>query len=104
MHQEHKEIELALKLVSRQFEFLKDSRVNLFVAKNTLFKGKKWRNRPMKRRLAINGHDEALFDQNGAIKSHPFNQRWSVRIYLHRVNEEVRRFLLFVGSSSCNPD
>ena len=45
----------------------------------------------MKRRLLINGCDEVLFDQNGAIKSYPFNQRWSVRICPHRVNEEVRR-------------
>ena len=89
--QKHEEIKLALELVSRQFEFLEDSRANLFVAKNKLFKGEIGRNRPMKRRLAIDGHDHVSVDQNGAIKSHPFDQRCSVRICPHRMKEELCR-------------
>ena len=42
MSHEHKKIKLALELVSGQFEFLESSRVNLFVAKNKLFKGEIW--------------------------------------------------------------
>ena len=40
----------------------------------------------------INSRDEAPVDQNGAIKSHPFDHRWSFRICPHRVKEKVRRF------------
>ena len=53
------------------------------------FKEKFGRDRPMKGRLAIDGRDHASFDRNGAIKLHPFDQRWSVRICPHRVKEEV---------------
>ena len=53
---------MALELVSGQFEFLENSRAPFSVAKNTLFKEKIGRNRPMKRGIAINGRDEASFD------------------------------------------
>ena len=60
--QEHEEIKWHSKLVSGQFEFLKILRASLSVAKNKLFKDKIGRNRPMKRRITINSHDEASFD------------------------------------------
>ena len=60
-------------VVSRQFEFLKNSRESLPFAKNSVFKEEIGRNRPMNGRITINGHDEASFDRNGAIKSHPFD-------------------------------
>ena len=59
--------------MSGQFEFLKDSRAKLPIAKNSLFKDKIGHNRLMKGRIAINGRNEASFVQNGAIKSHPFD-------------------------------
>ena len=59
--------------MSGQFEFLKNSRASFPFAKNRLFKGQIGRNRPMKGRIVINGRDEASFDQNSAIKSHPFD-------------------------------
>ena len=90
--------------MSGQFEFLEDSKAHSSVAKNSVFKEKKRRNRSMKRRLLINGRDEALSDQNGAINSHPFYQRWMVEMSPHRACEETRRFLSFVGSSSCDHD
>ena len=58
----------------------------------------------MKGRLAIDGRDHASFDRNGAIKSHPFDQRWNVRICPHHVKEEARRLILCVGFSSCGHD
>ena len=63
-----------MKWVSGQFEFLKISRASSSVAKNSVFKDEIGRNRPMKRYHLINGRDEALFDQNGAIILHPSNQ------------------------------
>ena len=80
MHYEHKEIELAFELVSGQFEFLEDSKASSSLAKNGAFKEKKRRNRSMKRRLLINGRDEALIDRNGAIISHPFDQLSRIRM------------------------
>ena len=70
----HEEIKLTLELVSGQFEFLKNSRVKLLFVKNIAFIGKIGCDHSMKRRIATNGHDEALFDQNGVIKSHPCDQ------------------------------
>ena len=67
--------------MSGQFEFVKISRASSSVAKNTVFKGEIGRNRPMKRRHLINGRDEALFDQNGAIISHPSDQRSKIRMH-----------------------
>ena len=61
-------------MVSRQFEFLESSRVKLCVAKNSLFKDEIRRNRSMNSRYLINGHDEALVDQNCAIILHPSDQ------------------------------
>ena len=52
---------MALELVSRQFEFLEYSRASLSVAKNSVFKEKKRRNRPINGRLAINYRDDVLF-------------------------------------------
>ena len=69
-----------MKWVSRQFEFLEISWASSSVAKNTLFKGKKRRNRPMNGRLAITGRDEASFDRNGAIISHPSDQLSKIRM------------------------
>ena len=58
----------------------------------------------MKRRIAINGRDEASIDRNGAIVSHLFDQRSKVEMSPRIVCEETRRFLSFVGSSSCDHD
>ena len=87
-----------------QFEFLEDSRAKLFVAKNSLFKDEIRRNRSMKSHHLINGRDEALVDRNGAILSHPSDQRSKVDLSPRIVYEETRRFLSFFGSSSCDPD
>ena len=48
--------------------------------KNSYLKGKFGRNRPMKRRHLINGCDEALFDRNGVIISHPSDQQSKIRM------------------------
>ena len=71
--QEHEEIKWQSNLVSGQFEFLENSRASLPFAKISVFIEQIGRNRPMKGRIAINGRDEASFDRNGAIKSHPFD-------------------------------
>ena len=52
----------------------------------------------------IDGRDEASIDQNGAIILHPFDQQSKVEMSPRNVCEETRRFLLFVGSSSCDRD
>ena len=39
----------------------------------------------------IDNRDHASVDRNSAIKSHLFDQRWSIQIFLHRVKEELRR-------------
>ena len=75
MSQENEEIKWHSNWVSGQFKFLKNSRAKLPFMKNKLFKDEIGRNRPMKRRIVINGRDEALFDRNGAIKLHPFDQQ-----------------------------
>ena len=80
MSQEHEEIKLALELVSGQFKFLKNSRAKLLFTKNIVFKGEIGRDRLMSGRLAINGRDHASVDRNGAIKSHPIDDRWRIRI------------------------
>ena len=67
--------------MSGEFEFLEISRSRSSVAKNSVFKEKKRRNRSMKRRLLINSRDEALIDQNGAIISHPFDQLSKIRMH-----------------------
>ena len=46
----------------------------------------------MKRCLAINGRDHASVDQNGAIKSHPFDQRWKAEMSPRCALEGMRRF------------
>ena len=84
--------------MSGEFEFLKNLRAKLFVAKNTLFKGEIGRNRPMKRRITINGHDEASFDRNGAIKSHPCDQQSKAEVSPRVVCEKTRRLISCVGS------
>ena len=63
-------------MVSKQFDYLENSRASFSVSKNNVFKEKIGRNRPMNGRLAIDGCDEAPVDRNGAIKSHPFDHRW----------------------------
>ena len=45
----------------------------------------------MKRRLAIDDRDHVSVDQNGAIKSHPFDQRWKAEMSSHRMKKEVCR-------------
>ena len=69
-----------MKLVFGQFEFLKISRARSSVAKNSVFKGKIGPNCPMKRHLAIDGRDHASFDRNGAIISHPSDQRSKIKM------------------------
>ena len=46
----------------------------------------------MKRHLTIDGRDEASFDQNGAIKSHLFDQRWKAEMSPRCALEGMRRF------------
>ena len=58
----------------------------------------------MKRRHLINGHDEALFDQNGVIISYPSDQRSKVKMSSRFVCEETRRLIASTGSSSCGHD
>ena len=58
----------------------------------------------MKRRHLINGRDEVLFDRNGAIISHPSDQRSKVEMSPRIVCEEVRRLITSTGSSSCGHD
>ena len=58
----------------------------------------------MKRRHLINGHDEALFDGNGAIISHPSDQRSKVEMSPRIVCEETRRLIASTGPSSCGHD
>ena len=84
--------------MSGQFEFLKNSRVKLSVAKNSVFKGEIGRNRSMKRHIAINGRDEASFDRNNAIKLHPFDQRSRAEVRTRVVCEETRRMISCVRS------
>ena len=66
--------------MSGQFEFLEDSKASLSIGKNKLFKDEIGRNRPMKSRLAIDNRDYASVDRNSAIKLHPFDHRWKVRM------------------------
>ena len=87
-------------VVSRQFEFLKNSRASLPFAKNNLFKDEIWLNRLMNGRIAINGRDEASFDQNGAIKLHPFDLWWRVRMYPRLIVWRGALLRSLVGSSS----
>ena len=90
--------------MSGQFEFLEDSKALLSVAKNSLFKDEIRRNCSMKSFHLMNGRDEALVNQNGAIISHLSDQRSKVEMSSCIVYEETRRFLSFVGSSSCDPN
>ena len=85
-------------LVSGQFEFLENSRANLSVVKNTLFKDEIGCNCLMKRRIIINGRDKASFDRNGAIKSHLSNQRSRAEVSPRVVCEEARHLISCVGS------
>ena len=64
MNQQHKEIELTFELVSRQFEFLEDSK-DVLPSQRTVFKELIFgRDHPIKRRLTIDGHDEASFGES----------------------------------------
>ena len=81
--QEHEEIKWHSNWVSGQFEFLENSRSKLPFAKNSVFKGEIGRNCPMKGRIAINSNNEALFDRDGAIKSHPSDHRWRAEMSPH---------------------
>ena len=69
-----------MKWVSRQFEFLEIPHASFSIVKNTLFQGKKRRNRLMNGRITINGRDEPSFDQNGAIILHPSDQRSKIKM------------------------
>ena len=71
---------MTLELVFGQFEFLEDSRVVLPSRRTSYLKKKIGCDRPMKGRLAIDGRDHASFDQNGAIKSHTFDQKWKIKM------------------------
>ena len=84
--------------MSGQFEFLEDSRANLSVVKNKLFKGEIGRNRPMKRRLVIDNRNHASVDRNGVIKSHPFDQQSKAEVSPRVVCEETRRLISCIGS------
>ena len=55
-------------------------------------------NRSMKRHLVIDDRDHASVDQNGAIKSHPFNQRSRAEVSPCFVCEEMRRLISCVES------
>ena len=56
-----------MKSVSGQFEFLEISRPRSVVAKNSYLKSGFGRDRPMKRRLLINGRDEVSIDRIIAV-------------------------------------
>ena len=60
-------------MVSRQFNFTKKSKSPLSVAKNSEFIEEFGHDHRINGRIVINGRDEASFDQNGMIKSHPFD-------------------------------
>ena len=49
-------------------------------------------NRPMKRSLEIDGRVQAFVDRNGAIKSHPFDQRWKAEMSARCAIEGMRCF------------
>ena len=84
--------------MSRQFEFLENSRAPSFITKNSVFKGEIGRNRSMKRCHLINGSDETLIDQNGPIISHPSDQLSKVEMSPRIVCEETCRLISCVGS------
>ena len=52
----------------------------------------------MKRRIAINGRDEASFDRNDAMKSHSTDQKSKAKVSPRVVCEETRRLMSCVGS------
>ena len=92
---------MALELCLDSLNFLK-IQGRVFLSRRTAFKEVKiGRSRPMKGRHLIHCCDEALIDRNGVIISHPSDKRRMVEMSLHRTCEEMRRFLSFVGSSSC---
>ena len=62
------------------FEFLENSRASSSVAKNTYLKKIFWVRPSIKRHLAIDDHDHAVFDRNGAIISHQSDQRSKIRM------------------------
>ena len=61
-------------------------------------KEKYGRDRSMKRHLAIDSRDHASVDKNGAIKSHPFDQRSRAEVSPRFFCEETRRLISCVGS------
>ena len=52
----------------------------------------------MKRHIAINGRDDASFDQSSAIKLHPSDQQFRAEVSPCVVCEEARRLISCVGS------
>ena len=85
-------------VMSRQFDYLENSRAKLPFMKNSAFIGEIGRDRLMKRCIAINGRDEASFDQNSAIKSHPSDQRLRAEVSPRVVCEEACHLISCVGS------
>ena len=67
-------------------------------AKNIAFVGEIGCDRPMKRHIAINGRDDASFDQSSAIKLHPSDQQFRAEVSPRAVCEEARRLISCVGS------
>ena len=67
-------------MVSGQFKFLENSRATLSIVKNSYLKDGFGRDRLMKRRIAIDGRDEAFVDRIVAIKSDPSDQRSRVEV------------------------
>ena len=93
-----------MKWVSRQFEFLEISRASSSVAKNSVFKEKKRRNRSMKGCIAINGRDEASFDRIIMFNWWSSDRQWSLQMHPHIVCEETRSLISCVGSWSGDRD
>ena len=87
-------------VVSRQFDLSRKSKGEFPFVKNIEFLEEKRRSHRMRQFIVIDGPDEAFFDRNVAIKSHPFDCNWKGEMHPRRACEEVRRFIAFVGSSS----
>ena len=87
-------------VVSKQFDFTRKSKGPVSVAKNSEFIEEFGHNHRIWTSIAISGLDDALFDQNGVIKSHPFDQQWRVEVHPRWSLWIDTSFWSFVGSSS----
>ena len=80
MSHEYKETN-GTRIDALNIENLMNDHEHVLPSRRTVFKERNIEHgRWMKRRLAIDCQDHTSFDRNGAIMSHPFDQRWNVRI------------------------